>query len=1120
MNKKIIKLLYTPRKALLTICVCVYSCVLFSQGGINVTGTVTDLAGEALQSASVTVKGTTVGVLSGADGKYSINVSDRNAVLVFSFVGFTAKEITVGSQTVINVSLKEGEALEEVVVTALGISREAKALGYAVTTISAKELTKVGTSNFATALYGKASGVRIQNTQGGVAGGVSINVRGLSSINGNTQPLVILNGVPVRNGNATNGSDAGSSSISARDFSSIGSGGRIRSNGLVDINPEDIETISILKGAAATALYGSEAANGAIIITSKRATGTGVTVDANVSFQANFVANVPPIQTKYGPGGTTESLNDEQIKNGGFNIDAVTGKRYPDYQRAAWGPAFDGKEVLYVDGKTRAYSPISTKPWNELFRTGISQIYNIALNQGSNNSNNRFSYTYVDETPNALSGDYGKHNFNLVGTVRFNDKLWLDYTGNYIVQRFVNRAQASLGVYGSYSDMFNSFLDIPMMKRMYKTSMGYINTEKGAVYTMDEYFKYNSDAFVNGVRGMLWNIYENNSDELEQRFIASVAPTWKIADFLTAKARLATDHTATAQEERNRSQYPAAAYPNDNEVTGAYTTLQKSYQILYGDVMLMFNKKLSEKVTLTANAGWQARTEKMNSLFAGTNGGLAMDNVFQLTNGRKGSMSVDPNTNRKMELLKTAWVGSLGVSYGDFVFLDLTGRQETSSTLPAGSRDYFYPSASASFLYSDAFALPAWYQYGKLRLSYGIVGNAPEAYAANMAYIAQSDPGGFLYNQIPANLGNNGLKPETTKEFEIGIENKFLENRFGFEISYYNRRISDMLVQIPLAPSSGSSDIWVNSGVMTNRGVEFSLYGTPVQTRNFSWYIRANAGFNTNNIESLAAGVSYIQHNMYEGGMGYNRSFVGRSMGDYFSHVYKVVESGPHAGRRVVNADGNYVMLPEQRVVANAMPKAVGGIGTSLSYRDWALDVMTDFRIGGYVFNRMYYNSMAMGVNVDTRNREGAGFLTYTNPDKGITKQNGIVLDGVVEQADGSYEENATVIPYDGYVASSFGVSGGGVPNQTMSNGLFRNNWWKLRELALSYSLPKGVIEKTNVLKNLTMSVFGRNLFYIYKAIPNYDPETSNGTDWKSQLEIGASASPVRSFGVSVRATF
>jgi outer membrane receptor protein involved in Fe transport len=755
----------------------------------------------------------------------------------------------------------------------------------------------------------------------------------------------------------------------------------------------------------------------------------------------------------------------------------------------------------------------------------------VAISHGGEKSNTRFSYTYADEVPNALSGSYNKHNFNLIGSLKFNDRLSVDYSGNYIIQNFTNRAQASMGVYGSWSDAFGSFVDIPMMKTLYKTADGYRNGQGGNGWTPAEYATIdavNGDQFVNGVRGLLWNIYENNSEELERRFISSVSPTWKVTDWFTVRTRLATDYTTTEQVERNNSQYPATARPNPNDdVTGAYTTLQKSYQISYGDIMLVFDKKLSDKFNLNANLGWQGRTEKMNAIFVGTNGGLAIDNVFQITNSKR-TPSFNGNTNRQMELLKTAFVGTVGVGYDGFAFVDVTGRQEKSSTLPKGRRDYFYPSASASFVFTEAFDLPALYDFGKLRVSYGIVGNAPEPYAASMAYVAQSDPGGFIYNQIPSNLGNKELKPETTKEFEIGVESKFFTNRLGFEVSYYSRKISDMLFQVPLAPSSGSSDVWTNSGVMTNKGVEATIYGSPVKTGDWSWDLRANLGFNKNEIGELASGVPYIQHGALEGSIGYTRSYVGGSMGDYVSSKYMTVQnsnpaepyydaSGQHVGKRVVNADGNYMMGSTLEAVGNAMPKVVGGLGTTLRYKNISLDVMTDFRMGGHVFNRMYYLTMNTGISTDTENREGEGFFDYTN-NEDVTRQIGIILDGVYADGNGGFTENQEVIPYDTYIMSAFGIGNYGSVNQTASNALFKNNWWKVREMALSYTFPKSMGSK--VFQNLTLSVFGRNLFYLYKSIPNYDPETSNGTDWKSQLVIGSSASPNRTFGISVRASF
>jgi TonB-linked SusC/RagA family outer membrane protein len=1001
----------------------------------------------------------------------------------------------------------DAEELGEVVVTALGITKDAKKLGYAATVISASDLVKSGSANVTAALYGKASGVRVQSTQGGAAGGVSISVRGLSSINGNTQPLVILNGVPIRNGNSRTIGDNNTT-----DYASLGSGDRIRSNGLMDINPEDIDQLTILKGAAATALYGSEAANGAIVITSKKAKGTGVTVDVNASVEANMVAYVPAIQTKYGPGQGYNTWTQEQIANNGMFKDATTGKLYPDYHNYQWGAPYDGREVGYVDGSTRPYSAITTQPWNDMFRTGTNQIYNIAINQGSDNSTTRFSYTYVDEVPNALSSDYQKHNYNVVGNLKFNDKLSLDYTANYITQHFVNRSRASIGLYNSWSNMFASFLDVPMMKQRYKTSLGYKNNDRGVGPTPSEAFQYGSDSFVNGVRNTLWDIYENTSDELEQRLLASVSPQWKITPWLTAKGRVATDYTASKIKGVNHPEYPSAA--STSESSGGYTTMTKYYQVNYGDVMLLFDKKLNDKWALTANAGWQGRAEKMNSLYLGTNGGLSIEGLYMINNSYR-TISINDQTEKRLELLKTAWVGAIGVSYGDFLYIDVTGRQEKSSTLPKETRNYFYPSASASFLFTDALELPAWYNFGKLRLAYGVVGNAAEAYAANMAYTVGSAPG-WSYNQIPNDLGNEKLKPETTKEFEIGLESKFFNNRIGLEVSYYNRQITDMLLKASLATSSGSNSIWVNSGTMENKGIELSLNGAIIDTKDITWEMRTNLSFNRNKISKLIEGVNFVETGYFAGGIGRNYSTVGRPMGDYVTYLNQVVEDGPYKGRKIVNADGNYEMTQDLQIAGNAMPDAIGGLGTSLAYKNFTLDVMTDFRIGGYIFNEPYQYTMTCGVNPDTENREGDGFedYTYTN---GLTRKTGIILDGVVSDGKGGWTENKKVIPYEEYIKQTNDWGNGGKPNRTLA--LSENTWWKMREVSLSYTFKKELIRHA-ALKNLTVSVYGRNLFYIYKSIPNYDPETSNSTNWRDQLTIGGSAAPTRTIGVALRASF
>ena len=360
----------------------------------TIKGIVKDAAGEPLIGASVVQKDTNNGVLTDMDGNFTLTVP-ADATLSIAYMGYTTREINLAKrkkQGDLRITLSEdAQQLKEVVVTAMGIKKDTKRVGYAVSTINADELVKAGAPNFASAMYGKAPGVRITQTQGGSAGAVSINVRGLTSITGNNQPLIILDGVPIRNGGTGKSTD----------FAEFGNDGQIRSNGLVDINPEDIETISILKGASATALYGSEAANGAVVITSKRAKSGKLTVDFTAQVMANLPAYLPKVQTLYGPGTYNTAYSDYEKATGGFYQRTMNGQNYKSLRSTtqSFGPKYDGSDVLYWDGTVRAYLPLTDNPWKELFRTGWNQTYTLAISQGTENSSNRFSYTFMDEIP-------------------------------------------------------------------------------------------------------------------------------------------------------------------------------------------------------------------------------------------------------------------------------------------------------------------------------------------------------------------------------------------------------------------------------------------------------------------------------------------------------------------------------------------------------------------------------------------------------------------------------------------------------------------------------------------------------------------------------------------------
>lgn len=550
-----------------------------AQESKTIKGVVRDATGEPLIGASVIEKGTNNGVITDVEGSFILTVP-TDATLSIAYMGYATREIRLAKrkrQGDLKVTLREdSQQLKEVVVTAMGIKKDTKRLGYAVSTIESDEIVKAGATNFASAMYGKAPGIRITQTQGGAAGAVSINVRGLTSITGNNQPLIILDGVPIRNGGTGKSTD----------FAEFGNDGQIRSNGLVDINPEDIESVSVLKGASATALYGSEAANGAVVITSKRAKSGKLTVDFTAQVTANLPAYLPKVQTVYGPGRYNTEYSDYEKQTGGFYQRTMNGESYKSLYSTtmSFGPKYDGSDVLYWDGKVRPYLPTTDNPWKELFRTGWNQTYNLAISQGTETSSNRFSYTFMDEMPNSLTGSFTKHNFKLTGSYKLAKPLTLEYSLNYIIQDVKNRPQTSLNLYGSFSNMFSSFMDIPYLKQSYVTSLGYRNTYAvggDATLTPDEAWAYNP-GYLNGVSNMLWNMYHHHSKETENRLIGMVRPTWQITNWLSLRAQLATDITDTKQTLEYETERPNSLY----DPSGSFQSINRRYDIVYGDVML------------------------------------------------------------------------------------------------------------------------------------------------------------------------------------------------------------------------------------------------------------------------------------------------------------------------------------------------------------------------------------------------------------------------------------------------------------------------------------------------------------------------------------------------------
>jgi len=1091
---------------------------------LKVSGKVTDSGtNETLPGVNVAVKGTTTGVATDVNGNYSISVN-RGSVLVFSFLGYTPQEITVGSNTTINVALiSEATELGEVVVTALGIRRSQKALGYAVSKIDAKEITKVGSPNFGSALYGKASGVRISTAPGGATSAVAINIRGMNSINFSSQPLIVVDGVPIRNGEANNNGYWGDQ--------------RIRGNGLIDINPQDIEDLSILKGASASALYGSEAANGVIVITTKKGVrGKGLGVEANYTYMTETPTSLPPFQNEYGPGydmgtnmGSFGSDADGWLKvNNPKYYDPASGtyKTYsgeiyrPIYRAyAQFGPKFDGRDVIGWDNQIHPYVA-QPDNYKNLFQNGFNSTANVAVSKAGDFGSFRFAYSRMDYKGTQRGGDHNKNNFNINSTLNLHKNLKIDLKMNYINQYTLNRTYKISRITNNYGGFLSRFDNADWYLNNYQTSKGYyFRTGSQASATPDENLQYNMRA--TDLLNFLWRTMREQNEEYQDRLISSATATWTIFDGLTFRGRLGNDFTSITTEQRSPNSVPISLGNS-----GGFSMSQEKYSTTYTDALLTYDKKFAQDFGVILNAGFTSRREVYKSTGAWTVGGLSTENWFHLkasvNNGSaNGSASYT-------ELLKYAFLGTASFSYKDFAFVEFTGRQESSSTLPPGSNTFFYPSVNGSFVFSDAFELPSAIDFGKVRVGWGIVGNAPPLYAANNAY-NQGSINGIVYNSVSSSYGNDKIRPEEKHEFEAGLEMKFFGNRLGFEANFYRNRIVDQILWLSVPKTVGASSMLTNVGELKNVGFEASIYGTPVQTKDFRWDIRTNFSLNRNEVVSLMEGVDRLTHSNLDAGAALIVSEPGKPMGDIMCYLPK--EDGN--GNLIVDpADGLYqIDFTEMKTVGNVMPKIVGGLGNYLEYKKFFVDFTIDYNFGAKVISLAGQYMKGAGMFEETlQYRDAAhGGTAYYIDDNGKKiagtapsgkKQfnDGVILPGVLP--DGT--QNNVIVDAASYYLNTYTWGANpawGIPYSRYDDAVKKNDYIKFRELSVGYTLPDNFAKKLGC-NNLRIALVGGNLFYLYRTHKQFDPETTIGTNWLNAAIVDGSSIASRSLGFSIRASF
>jgi TonB-linked SusC/RagA family outer membrane protein len=1104
------------RKILLifSLCIALFSSAFAQQ---SVTGTVTGDDGLGIPGVSVVQKGTSNGTITNTDGNYTIK-APADAILVYSFVGMTTIEESVNGRSKIDVVMTSGNiGIDEVVVTAMGVSRERKALGYAMSTIPSMELTKVASTNFATTLYGKAPGVRVAAAPGGSTSAVNINIRGVNSITGKSQPLIVVDGMPIRDGEVNN--------------SDYWNDQRLRGNGLIDLNPEDIENISILKGASAAALYGSEAVNGVVLITTKSGKGTkGFKVDVITNIAFDKVAYLPEYQDKYGPGYPIFIGNAGQDADGWLwydrDGDGVKETRGHIGTSLNFGPEFDGTtQVMAWDGNVRNWEA-QQDSYASLFQTAVSSNISAAVSMGSENSNSRLSLTRQDNEGVSLNSKNERNIANLNSSFKLGEKYTIDFIVNFINQTTHNRPYSVDRLWNNFGGMMTRFDNGEWYFPKYKTSKGYkYVTGTNQSLTPDENLKY--PGYRGDVLEYLWSVNEVQLDEYSNRVIGNLTNTWQVTNDLKLRARVATDFTTEKTETASPNTIPLA-FGN----SGSFSLASYQDNLLYGDVLATYSTKITEEITLGANAGYTAQKQTVQRLSLSTNGGLSTENMFDIS----ASVNTPTGGNYRSSLVKDAFFGTLNFDYNGYFFIEGTVRRDRTSTMNPDNNAFVYPSVNSSFLFSEAFTMPSWIDYGKLRASWGIVGNYPDIYSANIAYnqntMGVQAVGGqpVLYTTIPTSLGNDGIRPEEKHEYEFGVEMNFLKNRLGIDLSYYNAQIVDQILPLTTAISTGAGSVLTNIGTLRNSGFEGSIRGVPVQTKDFRWEATLNFARYKNVVEKLTDGSNELLHADYDGSAAQLRSVVGSTMGDLYVHPVLKHENGG----MIVDPSGLYTVDPNTWIKAgNTMPKATGGFLNTFTYKSISLDATIDYRFGGVIMPTALNWMISRGLltdALDKRDAESGGLAYYVdaNDVKVLTNsaagpngekvyQDGRILDGV--KADGS--KNDYVVSSAEYYFITYNWGGPQYsPNTRYELFVKENSYIKMRELVLRYSLPKTFVQKMG-LSNLEVSAFGRNLFFFYKTIDHMDPEQATaGSRWFQTVNNVGTNPSTRTFGGSLRFSF
>lgn len=1085
-----------------------------SQQSGKVTGVVEDEFGP-VTGASVVVKGTTNGNITDMDGKFTLEGVKNGDIIQVSFIGYATQEIQYTGQASLQIKLMEDtQKLDEVVVTALGIKREKKALGYSVSSVKGEELLEAGTPmNAMQALYGKTSGLQLQSTASGPSGGMNIKVRNSISLteSSSTRPLIVVDGIPIHDANT------GQSTNSRT--------GGDHGTGLNDINSEDIASIEVLKGAKAAVLYGSEGANGVMLITTKSGSKKGLGIDFGVNHAFNVAAYLPELQNIYGAGSSPGTAGIKEVDKDGFWTmqDPNTGQMVQSIWRGgdgSFGPKMDGRNLLWWDGQYHPYQAYENNQ-RDMYRLGGQTNVNLALSNSGELGSFRLSYNYRDYNAITENADNKAHQFAFSADVKANDWIKVKWNTNYSNTRD-NNAPYAMQDFATYG--FPRNMNVDLIKNNYLTEDGY------NLFSMDKSIGQKAP-YVGRFGGYFWSQNVNSNVVERNHLIQSLNLDVTFNDKFSWTTLGGMDWTVMDQEVKQHVSKPLSM---ENK-QGWYEVRSRRDMVMYGQSSFNYNQTFNDVWDLSAMVGGAVKYTKFDEQAQWVGETFAIENWFSLNNTRE-DFGPRSSRGRASDMLLSVFA-SAQLAYANQVFLEVQARNDWSSILPPENNHYFYPGASLSWIFTETFDID-WLNFGKIRGSWADVGRPGPVYYGNLDFSLGAYGGNStmdLPNFLPPAdfAGASGgfpvpnLKPERKREYEVGLEGAFLPgNRITAEFSYFHNNTYDQITSLKVPEGSGIGDVRMNAGDIAQNGIEFSINTKPIVTKDWTWEVGLNLANYSTKVKKLGKGIDMLEMWGSKGA-----KIQCRPDGEY-GEIYIYPYQRDEQGNRIVNQGSGVWEFDKNQLVkvGKITPDVIGGLTTGLTYKDFSLNAVFDFQFGATMISQtnMYLLGNGTGVESLKYRDEAHGGLPYYLKSDGQTRvlldshnaavpadsyypfilHDGVITPGVTPDG----KPNEMVIPAEQYYGRLYWQSG----MDMCEDQIYKSDYIALRSLSFSYNLPKSFLSKFKI-QSARLNAFANNLCYIYKAIPNVTPESTQGTN--SFTEV-TSQPGVRSFGLGINVSF